>query len=53
MKIILIRLLLALSILALLGGIIIGANEYFANKKLQERLSQFTGEYAELAQKCL
>lgn len=53
MKIILIRIWLTLGAFILLGWIIIGANEYFAYKKLHERLSQFTGEYAELAQKCL
>ncbi len=53
MKIILLRILIVLGILALLGWIIIGTNQYFAHKKLQQRLAQFTGEYAELAQKCM
>ncbi len=53
MKIILIRLLLAIGAMAILGWVIIGTNKYLDNKKLQDRLSQFTGEYAELAQKCL
>jgi uncharacterized protein YneF (UPF0154 family) len=53
MKIILTRISVVIGVLILIAGIIIGINEYFANKNLQKQLSQFTGKYIPLSQECL
>lgn len=53
MKIILIRICIVIVSIMVLGGLILGINKYLADKQFQERLSQFSGEYQDLAQSCL